>query len=69
MDTAIFYHPENERGPTRHRRDWEAKRICQGCRVVGPCLRGRSRPASHTASGAECRSRSGRPCSPGSAWP
>ena len=38
MDTAIFYHPENERGPTRHRRDWEAKRICQGCRVVGPCL-------------------------------
>ena len=38
MDTAIFYHPENERGPTRHRRDWEAKRICQSCRVVGPCL-------------------------------
>jgi len=38
MDTAIFYHPENERGPTRHRRDWEAKRICQRCRVVGPCL-------------------------------
>jgi len=38
MDTAIFYHPENERGPTRHRRDWEAKRICRRCRVVGPCL-------------------------------
>jgi len=38
MDTAISYHPENERGPTRHRRDWEAKRICQRCRVVGPCL-------------------------------
>ena len=29
MDTAIFYHPQNERGPTRHRRDWEAKWICQ----------------------------------------
>ena len=38
MDTAIFYHPENERGPTRHRREWEAKRICQACPVVGPCL-------------------------------
>ena len=38
LDTAIFYHPENERGPTRHRREWEAKRICQGCPVVGPCL-------------------------------
>jgi WhiB family transcriptional regulator, redox-sensing transcriptional regulator len=38
MDTAFFYHPENERGPTRHRRDWEAKRICRRCRVVGPCL-------------------------------
>ena len=38
MDTAIFYHPENERGPTRHRREWEAKRICQACPVVRPCL-------------------------------
>ena len=38
MDTAIFYHPRNERGPTRHRREWEAKRICQACPVVGPCL-------------------------------
>ena len=38
MDTAIFYHPENERGPTRHRREREAKRICQGCPVVANCL-------------------------------
>ena len=38
MDTAIFYHSENERGPTRHRREWEAKRICRACPVVGPCL-------------------------------
>src|SRR4029077_17035213 len=30
---------------------------------------GRSRLASRTASGAECRSTSGRPCSPSSAWP
>ena len=38
MDTAIFYHPEHERAPTRHRREWEAKRICQACPVVGACL-------------------------------
>jgi WhiB family redox-sensing transcriptional regulator len=38
VDTAIFYHPENERGPTRHRREREAKRICHSCPVVAPCL-------------------------------
>ena len=69
MDTAIFYHPENERGPTRHRREWEAKRICQACPVVGPCLQWALRPANRTASGAACPSRSGRRCSPSSAWP
>jgi WhiB family transcriptional regulator, redox-sensing transcriptional regulator len=39
MDTSIFYHPENERGPTRERREREAKRICQNCPVITPCLR------------------------------
>jgi WhiB family redox-sensing transcriptional regulator len=38
MDTSIFYHPENERGRTRDRREYEAKQVCRGCPVVGPCL-------------------------------
>jgi WhiB family redox-sensing transcriptional regulator len=39
MDTSIFYHRENERGPTRDRREHEAKQVCHDCPVVGPCLR------------------------------
>lgn len=39
MDTAIFYHPDNERGPARERREREAKLICQRCPVVVPCRR------------------------------
>ena len=38
-DTAVFYHPENERGPSRRRREIRAKQICQDCPVVANCLR------------------------------
>ena len=37
-DTATFYHPENERGPSRIRRERQAKAVCSGCRVVEQCL-------------------------------
>ena len=39
IDTSIFYHPENERGPSRRRREVRAKQICQACPVVANCLR------------------------------
>ena len=39
QDTALFYHPENERGPSRVRREMRAKSICATCPVVNPCLR------------------------------
>lgn len=38
-DTQIFYHPENERGPSRRRREIRAKQICRDCPVVTNCLR------------------------------
>ncbi len=38
-DTAVFYHPENERGPSRRRREVRAKQICKDCPVVANCLR------------------------------
>jgi WhiB family redox-sensing transcriptional regulator len=38
-DTAVFYHPDNERGPTRLRREVRAKAICARCTVVESCLR------------------------------
>ena len=34
LDTANFYHPENERGPSRVRREQRAKAVCSGCPVV-----------------------------------
>ncbi len=37
QDTAIFYHPENERGPSRMRREFEAKTICAACPVIANC--------------------------------
>lgn len=39
LDTATFYHPENERGPSRARRERQAKQICSNCPVVDNCLR------------------------------
>jgi WhiB family redox-sensing transcriptional regulator len=38
-DTTTFYHPENERGPSRERREREAKAICAGCPVIESCRR------------------------------
>lgn len=39
LDTANFYHPENERGPSRVRRERQAKAICATCPVIKNCLR------------------------------
>lgn len=38
-DTSNFYHPENERGPSRVKREMRAKAICAGCPVIENCLR------------------------------
>jgi WhiB family redox-sensing transcriptional regulator len=38
-DTATFYHPENERGPSRSRRELQAKAVCRSCAVIESCLR------------------------------
>lgn len=37
-DTQLFYHPENERGPSRRRREQLAKHICRACPVLTDCL-------------------------------
>lgn len=39
QDTSGFYHPENERGPSRMRREMRAKAVCSGCPVIESCLR------------------------------
>jgi len=39
QDTANFYHPENERGPSKARREARAKAVCATCPVVANCLR------------------------------
>ena len=39
LDTAAFYHPENERGPSRMRREMRAKAVCASCPVIQNCLR------------------------------
>jgi WhiB family redox-sensing transcriptional regulator len=39
LDTSNFYHPENERGPSRVRREMQAKAICASCPVINNCLR------------------------------
>lgn len=36
-DTATFFHPQNERGMSRVKRDREAKRICASCPVRIDC--------------------------------
>jgi WhiB family redox-sensing transcriptional regulator len=38
-DTSMFYHPENERGPSRERRERDAKKICSECPVIANCRR------------------------------
>jgi WhiB family transcriptional regulator, redox-sensing transcriptional regulator len=37
MDSALFFHPENERGPARAGREANAKQICRSCPVIQQC--------------------------------
>jgi WhiB family redox-sensing transcriptional regulator len=37
VDSALFFHPEGERGPSRARREMEAKAICGTCPVIREC--------------------------------
>lgn len=37
MDSALFFHPDGERGPARARREAKAKQICQACPVLRLC--------------------------------
>jgi len=39
MDSAYFFHPENERGPARANREARAKEVCQRCPVMDECRR------------------------------
>ncbi len=36
-DTDLFFHPENERGPSRSRREAAAKAVCMRCPVLEQC--------------------------------
>lgn len=36
-DSSMFFHPENERGPARSRRERKAKQICADCPVLNNC--------------------------------
>lgn len=36
-DPETFFHPENERGPRRRRRQEQAKAICATCPVLQQC--------------------------------
>ena len=37
MDSAVFFHPDGERNPSRERRTAAAKEVCAHCPVVKPC--------------------------------
>jgi len=37
MDSALFFHPEHERGPARANRETRAKQICSSCPVLARC--------------------------------
>jgi WhiB family redox-sensing transcriptional regulator len=37
MDSALFFHPEGERGPARSDREARAKQVCATCPVVAEC--------------------------------
>ena len=37
MDSTLFFHPENERGPARAGREARAKQICSSCPVLARC--------------------------------
>jgi WhiB family redox-sensing transcriptional regulator len=38
IDVSTFYHPDNERGISRARRELRAKAICAACPVKAMCL-------------------------------
>jgi WhiB family redox-sensing transcriptional regulator len=38
LSASVFFHPENERGPSRRRREQGAKAVCAQCPVVRDCL-------------------------------
>ncbi len=37
LDSALFFHPEGERGPARANREAKAKQICAACPVLEQC--------------------------------
>jgi WhiB family redox-sensing transcriptional regulator len=37
LDTEMFFHPENERGPRRAAREAAAKAVCARCPVMAEC--------------------------------
>lgn len=37
MDDGVFFHPWNERGPTRQERERQAKAVCATCPVIDAC--------------------------------
>jgi WhiB family redox-sensing transcriptional regulator len=37
MDSEIFFHPDDERGPSRARREAQAKAVCRPCPVIRQC--------------------------------
>jgi WhiB family transcriptional regulator, redox-sensing transcriptional regulator len=39
MDSAVFFHPENERGPAKNERIRRAKSVCGHCPVLDSCRR------------------------------
>jgi WhiB family redox-sensing transcriptional regulator len=39
IDSSMFFHPENERGPAKAERDRRAKLICNMCPVIEACRR------------------------------
>ncbi|MHA6782175.1 WhiB family transcriptional regulator [Pseudonocardia saturnea] len=39
VDSAMFFHPDRERGPHRTARDARAKRVCARCPVLMECRR------------------------------
>ncbi|MEP6852440.1 MAG: WhiB family transcriptional regulator [bacterium] len=38
LNAAMFFHPDNERGSSRRRREAQAKAVCARCPVVAECL-------------------------------
>lgn len=38
-ESALFFHPDGERGPARQRRQAAAKAVCAACPVTASCLR------------------------------